>query len=58
MPAGDISMSVPVNFTDNAADAHRSLMPDPLVLELCMDTGPPAWFDPMLEELVTLLVAR
>lgn len=36
--------------------AQYSPKPDPLVLELCMGKGPPAWVDSMLEELATLLV--
>ena len=31
--------------------------PDPLVLEPCAGAGPPAWVDPMLEELTASLVA-
>jgi len=41
--------------TDNATTAYISPMPDPLELELCAGEGPPAWVDPMLEELVASL---
>jgi hypothetical protein len=53
---GDVSMGTPADFTDNAAAAHYSPEPDPLVLELCTGEGPPSWVDPMLEELAASLV--
>ena len=51
-------MGVPADFsdsTDSATTTYLSLMPDPLELELCAGEGPPAWVDPMLEELVASL---
>ena len=59
MPAGDVSMGAPADFSDNtdsATTAYLSPMPDPLELELCAGEGPPVWVDPMLEELVVSLV--
>ena len=59
MLAGDVSMGAPADFSDNtdsATTAYLSPMPDPLELELCAGEGPPAWVDPMLEELVASLV--
>jgi hypothetical protein len=58
MPVGDVSMGTPADFTDNdnAAAAHYSPEPDPLVLELCAGKGPPSWVNPMLEEHATSLV--
>ena len=56
--AGDVSMGASADFsdcTDNATTAYISPMPDPLELELCAGEGPPAWVDPMLEELVASL---
>ena len=51
-------MGAHVGFSDNtdsATTAYLSLVPDPLELELCAGEGPPAWVDPMLEELVASL---
>jgi hypothetical protein len=53
---GAVSMGALADFADNAAAAHYSPEPDPLVLELCAGEGPPWWVDPMLEELVASLV--
>jgi hypothetical protein len=51
-------MGAPVGFSDNtdsATTAYLSPVPGPLELELCVGEGPPAWVDPMLEELVASL---
>lgn len=49
-------MGTPTDFPNNVMAVHRSSEPDPLVLELCMGTGPSAWVDLMLEELAASLL--
>jgi hypothetical protein len=52
-------MEAPTATVDNAATsavAHYLQQPDPLVLELCENTGPHEWTDAMLEEFATSLV--
>ena len=47
----DISMSALLSPTNDIIATQRSAAPDPLVSELCPQDEPPAWVDPMLEEL-------
>jgi hypothetical protein len=49
------------DYDDNAATSATDIAwyfpePDPLVVELCTYVGPPAWVNPMLEELAASLV--
>jgi hypothetical protein len=55
-PVSDTGMDALVASADNAtssAAAHCLHEPDPLVLELCVSTGPHEWVYPMLEEFAT-----
>jgi hypothetical protein len=55
--ARDVSLGAPTDYDDNATAAACCLFasePDPLALELC-ECSPPAWVDPMVEELTASL---
>jgi hypothetical protein len=58
-PTKDNNMGASIDHNDSVATSAATLCflkPDPLVLELCASTGPPAWVDLMLEEFAALLI--